>query len=223
MNTRIEDRIEQVILEAIAERRLPPGTKLGEQALSDMFSCNRANVRRALASLAAQKVIELFPNRGAFVISPSPKEARDIFEARRAIERAMLAAAVDAVTDQDLAALSAIVTEEETAREAGDEPRALRLSSQFHLKLADISGNAVLAQFLADLTTRSALIIGLYGAPARPHCSKDEHARILRALADRDRETLLALMDTHLSHLEADLDFTPKPGKPGTLKDFLFP
>lgn len=82
-----EDQIVNAILDAISEQRLPAGTKLGEQALSDLFSCNRANVRRALASLAAQQVVELRPNRGAFVMTPSPKEARDIFQARRAIER----------------------------------------------------------------------------------------------------------------------------------------
>ncbi|WP_424941903.1 GntR family transcriptional regulator [Aliiroseovarius crassostreae] len=222
MKANIEDRIEKTVLEAIAERRLPPGTKLGEQALSDMFSCNRANVRRALASLAAQNVVDLIPNRGAFVISPSPKDARDIFEARRAIERTVLEAACDAVTDDDLSALAHIISEEEDARATEDEPRALRLSSQFHLKLAEIAGNAVLARFLADLTMRSALIIGLYGDKSASHCDEDEHARILHALTDRDSARLIAEMDAHLAHLEADLNFDPVREKPIPLKDLLF-
>ena len=78
-----EDAITASILAAVAAQRLPAGTKLGEQALSDLFQCHRANVRRALTSLAAQHVVELRPNRGAFVATPSPEEAREVFEARR--------------------------------------------------------------------------------------------------------------------------------------------
>lgn len=222
MKVSIEDRIEKSVLEAIAERRLPPGTKLGEQALSDMFNCNRANVRRALASLAAKNVVDLIPNRGAFVISPSPKEARDIFQARRAIERTVLSAACEAVTDDDLSALARIVADEKDARATRDEPCALRLSSQFHLKLADIGGNAVLERFLADLTMRSALIIGLYGDTNASHYDADEHARILNALTDRDSARLMTEMDAFLSKLEADLNFDPVREKPVPLKDLLF-
>jgi len=221
MKATIEDRIEKTVQEAIAERRLPPGTKLGEQALSDMFACNRANVRRALASLAAQNVVDLIPNRGAFVISPSPKDARDIFQARRAIERTVLRQACKNLKPADLDDLNAILRDEDDARSDGDTPRALRLSSAFHLRIAEIADNAVLQRFLADLTMRSALIIGLYGADEGTNCDKGEHGRIVAALAARNEAQVLAEMDRHLSHLEADLRFDPPQDRPAALRDLL--
>ncbi len=221
MKASIEDRIEQTVLEAISERRLPPGTKLGEQALSDLFSCNRANVRRALASLAAQNVVDLIPNRGAFVISPSPKDAQDVFQARRAIERMVMEAACTRVKDKDLDDLAGIIRAEQDARQTKDAPRALRLSTQFHLRLAEVAGNAVLTRFLADLTLRSALIIGLYGNDMPSHCEQGEHDRILAALRDRDAPRLQAEMDRHLSHLEADLSFSRRRDEHRPLKDLL--
>ena len=51
----IEDAIILSVLDAVSEQRLPAGSKLGEQALSDLFDCNRANVRRALTALAHQR------------------------------------------------------------------------------------------------------------------------------------------------------------------------
>ena len=84
-----EQTIINSITAAVSEQRLPAGTKLGEQMLSDLFNCNRANVRRALSTLATMHVVQLQPNRGAFVSTPSPKEAGDVFEARRTIERTL--------------------------------------------------------------------------------------------------------------------------------------
>ncbi|UWP89826.1 GntR family transcriptional regulator [Aliiroseovarius crassostreae] len=223
MKISIEDRIEQRVLEAIAERRLPPGAKLGEQLLSDIFTCNRANVRRALASLAAQNVVDLIPNRGAFVISPSPRDAKDVFQARRAIERTIVTAACDHATDTDLSALAEIIANEDAARDAGDETQILRLSSEFHLRIADVAGNSVLTRFLTDLTMRSALIIGLYGHNGPSHCDRDEHRRILAALAARDKAQLIAEMERHLSHLEADLDFSRLSEKQVPLEEILQP
>lgn len=223
MKASIEDRIKQTVLDAIAERRLPPGSKLGEQLLSDMFACNRANVRRALASLAAQNVVDLIPNRGAFVISPSPKEAQDVFQARQAIERMVTESACAHADATDLADLQEIVAQERTARNAGDEAQTLRLSTRFHLRLAEAAGNAVLTRFLADLTMQSALIIGLYGNDTPSHCDEGEHARILSALTARDAPRLQAEMDQHLSHLEADLNFARRRDNQHSLAELLRP
>ena len=167
MDAQPENQIVTAVLNAISEQRLPAGAKLGEQALSDLFQCNRANVRRALASLAAKHVVELRPNRGAFVIAPSGQEAREIFQARRAIERTIARQAVTRVSDDDITCLRRNIAAETEARTLRDKPTELRLSQQFHMYLARLSGNRALAK----LTMRSTLILGMYpggGMPAWP-------------------------------------------------------
>lgn len=207
-----EEAITAAILAAVAEQRLPAGTKLGEQALSDLFDCHRANVRRALTGLAAQHVVELQPYRGAYVATPSPEEAREVFEARRTIERTLARAAVDRATDADIAYMRDTIIREARARTARDKPAELRLSRAFHMRLAAIAGNRVLERFLTELTLRTTLILGLYNAAGTSACAEDEHARIVNAIEDRDEPRLVALIDAHLCHLEAGLDF----GRPAT-------
>ncbi len=56
MDKPLETLIVDSILDAIADQRLRAGTKLGEQALSDIFACNRAHVRRALSMLTGWQV-----------------------------------------------------------------------------------------------------------------------------------------------------------------------
>ena len=219
MDAQPESQIVDAVLNAISEQRLPAGAKLGEQALSELFNCNRANVRRALASLAAKHVVELRPNRGAFVVTPSAQEAREIFQARRAIERTIARQAVTRVSDEDVACLRANIAAESEARIRRDKPTELRLSQQFHMYLARLSGNRVLERFLAELTMRSTLILGMYPGGGNSCSNCDDHVGIVDALMARDEELLLRLTDEHLRHLEAGLNFDLPPVSSGSLKD----
>ncbi len=216
-----EDTIVASVLDAISEQRLPAGAKLGEQELSDLFSCNRANVRRALASLAAQHVVELRPNRGAFVMTPSPTDARDVFQARRAIERTIARHAAGRAAKADIAYLRKNIAEETRARKSGDKPAELRLSRRFHLRIARIAGNQVLERFLSELTMRTTLIIGLYATGGTSSCAEDEHDRIVDALEAGDADRLVDLTDEHLRHLETGLSFHSPKATTSRLRDQL--
>ncbi|UXU76325.1 MULTISPECIES: GntR family transcriptional regulator [unclassified Paracoccus (in: a-proteobacteria)] len=221
MDAQPESQIVDAVLKAISEQRLRAGAKLGEQALSELFNCNRANVRRALASLAAKQVVELRPNRGAFVVTPSAQEARDVFQARRAIERTIARQAVRRVTDADITYLRDNIAAEAEARARRDKPTELRLSQQFHMYLARLSGNRVLERFLAELTMRSTLILGMYPSAEHSCAHCDEHDGIVDALMARDEELLLRLTDEHLRHLESGLNFDLPPVASGSLRDQL--
>jgi len=143
------------IVAAVSEQRLPAGTKLGEQILSEIFSCNRANVRRALSALATMHVVQLLPNRGAFIATPSPKEAGDVFEARRMIERTLARSVIKNACSQDISNMRATIDAEAKARAIGDKPAELRLSRTFHMHLAAIADNQVLERFLSELTQKT--------------------------------------------------------------------
>lgn len=203
-----EEAITEAILTAVSEQRLPAGSKLGEQSLSDLFECNRANVRRALTALAAQHVVELRPNRGAFVVTPSPEEAREVFEARRTIERTLARNVVERASAEDIAYMRENIVQEARARAANEKPLELRLSRVFHMQLAKIAGNRVLERFLAELSLRTTLILGLYSAAGTSGCAEDEHARIVDEIEAGDSDRLVSLIDAHLRHLEAGLDFS---------------
>lgn len=202
-----EEAIVDGVLEAIAEHRLKAGTKLGEQALSDIYECNRANVRRALLTLSAQKVVDLRPNRGAFVATPTPEEARNVFQARRAIERTTVRNAVRQASQRDVARLRTHAEREGEARRSGDRPEAIRMSGEFHLVLGEIGGNDVLAGFLRELVLRSSLIIGLYAPHSAPLCEDHDHLDIVEAVEARDETLAVERVDHHLRDLEVSIRF----------------
>lgn len=205
-----EQQIVDRIFVAVTEHRLPAGTKLPEIALCEAFAVGRARVRRALLMLAERGIVELHSNRGAFIASPSPEEARDVFQARRAIEPTIVANAVERITDGQVAALVRHVDRELAASRRARRHEAIRLSGQFHVKLAQFAGNAVLTRFLGELVARSSLIIGLFGSPRISLCSEGEHRTIIEAIVARDAARATGLMVDHLHHIESELELAAR-------------
>ena len=208
------------VLEAIAEHRLKAGVKLGEQDLCEIYHCNRAHVRRALATLEAQKVVKLEPNRGAFIATPTPEEARNVFQARRAIELVIARNVVRQASAEDIVRLREHVEQEHVARQSSDRRDAIRLSGRFHLILGEMCGNEVLDEFLNELVMRSSLIISMYSASQAPLCGDEEHALIVDAIAAGDEATLMERIEHHLRHLERSIAIEPANASPD-LKDIL--
>lgn len=88
-------------------QRLAPGTKLPEAPLCKLFGVSRALVRRVLQRLAHDHIVELWPSCGAIVAVPSSEEIQQIFEARRALEAAIVRLVVERATPENLQDLTA--------------------------------------------------------------------------------------------------------------------
>jgi DNA-binding GntR family transcriptional regulator len=176
-----DDIVYAHIFEAILEQRLAPGTKLSEEALGK-FSGSAAPSFAALSRLAHEGVVLLRPNRGAVVASPSVEEARQVFMARRLVERAITELAVQHATAEQIAELRQMVNDERDSFSRGDRGAGIRLSGEFHLKLAEAAKNAPLISFQRSLVSQTSLIIAQYESGNRSHCSYDEHTQLIDAI-----------------------------------------
>ena len=202
--------IVETLTRAIVEHRLLPGTKLAEQKLADHFGVSRTLVRQALFQLAQNRLVTLSPARGAFVSTPSVEEARQVFAVRRMLETEMTRAFVRSATPARIKSLRAHVASEQAAVDGSDIHSRTQLLGDFHVHMAELMGNEVLAQMLGDLISRSALITLMYQSDSAAAHSHEEHAAIVTALAARDEEGAIALMQQHLEHVEAGLTFDRK-------------
>ena len=203
-------RIAESITAAIVERRLMPGTKLAEQRIADIFKVSRTLVRQALMQLSRDRLITLEPARGAFVAEPSVEEAQQVFEVRRMLETALIRRAATQLTAPQIAELRRHLVEEQAAVARTDVPGRTRLLADFHIVLARMLGNEVLAALLGDLVSRSSLIALMYQSAHSAEHSSDEHAAIVDALARRDARAAVRLMEQHLTHVENNLRLHPR-------------
>lgn len=203
-----ERAIFERILDAIAERRLPPGTKLTEEDLVEIFGVTRARVRKVLLLLSQRNVVTLQPNRGAFVARPTRAETEALFHARHIIESettAMLASLGGGAREAALARLSNHLEEEERALAAGEQGRVIRLSGEFHRLAAELAGNPILATIIEDLVWRTALALATHATRHDTDCSPSEHHDIVAAIRAGNAPRAVALMVDHLSHVAASI------------------
>ena len=207
------DEIYERIYVAILEHRLHPGTKLGEERMADIFGVSRARVREVLARLAHEQIVELFPQRGAYVAKPSTEQARDVFEARRLIEPAVLRRLIETVTPEKIARLRQHQELEADARRRNDKRAVIRLSGEFHTLTAELAGNSALARSMRELCMLTCLTIFLYDAPTAQSCRDDEHQMIIDAVAKRDRTRAEKIMLDHLDHIEGSLQLDQSSGE----------
>ena len=203
-------RIVESITEAIVARRLMPGTKLAEQKIADIFKVSRTLVRQALNQLSRDRLVTLEPARGAFVAMPSVEEAHQVFELRQMIEGAMAKRLCATITDRQIAELRAHLKAEQVAVAQTDVPGRTHLLADFHVVLARMMGNQVLAQLLGDLLSRSSLISLMYQSSHSAQASLAEHVAIVDALEKRDARAAVRLTEDHLDHVERNLRFDPR-------------
>jgi DNA-binding GntR family transcriptional regulator len=201
-----EEEIVERIFEAIIDQRLPPGTKLSEAALCEAFGVGRMRIRQSLLLLASREVVNLLPNRGAFVASPSPEQAREVFEARQMIEPNVARLAAERATDADLITLERHLRREHEAHHGNRRRDAIRLSGQFHVLLAEVAANAVTLRMVKELVTRTSLIIGIFGSPGVSNCRDEDHDEIFAAFRTRDGDTAARLMSEHLRRIQEHLE-----------------
>ena len=203
-----DERVHKELYAAIIDHRISPGTPLLEDALASAFDVSRTVIRKALQRLSHERLVILIPHKGASVAKPNADEARQIFDARRALERILVERAILKATDKQFASLAKLVKAEQTAFEKTLKQERVRLSGEFHRQLAKLGGNAILSNILDELVSRTSLIIALYESPGSIPCSHSEHLEIVDSMRRRDVQKSIQYMDHHIAHIEAQIDLT---------------
>lgn len=200
-----EARVQQRLAAAIYEHRIPPGAKLPEADLCRILATSRGTIRKVLDRLANDQLVELVPNRGAFVAKPSVKTTRDTYALRRILEGGVVRLLSHCDCGPWMPPVREQVAEEREANRVGDTSRYIRLAGKFHLDLAEATGNQQLEQHLRRVVSQTSLMVALYDMRGTNPCSVHEHLEILDAIEAGRHEEAERLMDEHLLSLERQL------------------
>ncbi len=202
------ESIAEDIAKAIVEKRLPPGTWLREEALGRVYSVSRTKVRAALLTLSKDKLIEMIPDKGAFVCQPSVQDAREVFAVRRVLEAEVVRLFIANAKSKDYQELEQHIRFERSALKQSVTTGSVRekLLGDFHVTLAQATGNKTLTELVRELVARSSLIAMLYHSSNDPHCSSDEHSDFLKLCRAGKVEAAVVSMNEHLTRIEASLN-----------------
>ena len=176
----------------IIQCKLPPGSKITEGGLCDLYGFSKAPVRTALFKLSQEGLVRTVPRHG-YVIAPiTIKSVQDMFELRLVLEPALARMAIGQIDTDELKTLN-VAPGSSKAEQA--EMKFLAANRQFHLAIARASGNlrmlALMTQLLDDMA--KLLHLGLFSSDWRAGSMLDvhrdqaqQHEDLINALARGD-------------------------------------
>ena len=200
-----DDEIHRALSRVLLAGLVPPGTKLGEHHLAEIFGVSREKIRKVLQRLGHERLITLEKNRGAFAIAPDLGEARTIYEARRILEGGIVAHLADALDEAGRERLARHVADEDAALASGDRIASIRLSAEFHAILAELTGNPIIIRQMQELVARTMMLVAFFEPDSSSACQCAEHRAVFRSLLARERSKAVRAMTTHLSLVETRL------------------
>lgn len=214
----LDEAIYADLSQAILDGRLKAGTKLAEHRLAEIFGVSRERVRKVLHRLAAERRLEIVPNRGTFVPQPTRDDVRVIYQAHRVFEAGIIEQLMRHPDPAILQRLEQHLAEERAAAERGDRAASVRLSGAFHLLLVDALDNPELSRFSRELISRSSVMVSVYEPASQSVCAVDEHGAIVAAMKSGRLDEALRLSREHYQHIESRLNLDQAPPQATSLE-----
>ncbi|TFI57642.1 FadR family transcriptional regulator [Sphingomonas parva] len=214
---KLYQRIAEDIAAAIADGRYRPGTRLpGERDLAEEFAVSRPTIREAMIALEIRGMVEARQGSGIYVTQAPPPAGRspeldvgafELNEARILFEGEAAALAATSIEDETLAALDRVL---ESMAGAGESPGAVDADREFHLLIAEGTGNSIVrsvVEMLWQIRESSPLCVHMFGKARREGVTPRvaEHRLIVDALRARNPQAAREAMRAHLRRVTEDL------------------
>lgn len=198
---RTSDQVYAILISAIRDLRLLPGTVLSENSLAMQLGVSRTPVREALARLADAFLVEVTPQVGTRVAPISMVEVRQAQWVRECLETRAFELAC-AAPDLDVSRLNHAVRDQDAARRTGDIDGFFHSDEQLHAELFRQAGQPG----AWDVIVRSKVHLDRLRRLSVPSSSAvgsliAEHRKLRDALAARDVAAGVALVQRHARHV----------------------
>jgi len=204
--------VAEYIRDAIYRNELRPGQQLQQEDLAHKFGISRIPVRDALRHLQGEGLVDLYPNRGAFVSNPGVEELREVFGLRILLETYALRLAVPNFTKAEIELCASLLAQLENIANRADWSRT---DQEFHAALYAPCRQARTLSLIDNLRGSVNRFYYLYLSPESygPDCLR-EHRQILKACQRRDADAAVKALEAHLRSSLKEVENVSAPGHP---------
>ena len=188
-----------LIKRRIIRNEFPSMEKMNDSILAKQLHLGRTPVREALIMLETQGFLHRSgPSPGFYARAFSVKEISDLYDFRFLLERAILDRAISNITQEHREELSTILDEVNRSIKTGNAAEALARSMDFHVRFSEVStDNGFIVDSLRSCYEK--LILISWSCHNIEMCLKsaEEHAQILEAIRNKNRDALLKSVAKH--------------------------
>ncbi len=179
------DRVYEILLENITKRNFAPGSKLGEQYLADQLGVSKTPVREALSRLEREDLVNIYPNRGAFVVEITREDIIEIYDLREVLEGLAARQTAEKIDSRGIKRFRDLINSMEDSLEEDDLEEYSSHDSKFHGLLGRISGNDRLKKMIKNLRYQARILMSSsVQIPGRAKESIQEHKQIFASLRE---------------------------------------
>jgi DNA-binding GntR family transcriptional regulator len=198
----LADRAYHAIREMIVSLDLRPGAVIDERALMGRLGIGRTPVREALRTLAQEGLVEVYPRRGMFVTSVEIRDLASLAEVRSVLESSAARLAAERATDDDRAAIAALLGELEKHDEF-DQRELMALDERIHRQVYRAAHNEFLEASLEQYYVLALRIWYLALDQARElEQAVLDHREILEAIREGNADGAEQAMRRHVNEFE---------------------
>jgi DNA-binding GntR family transcriptional regulator len=200
-------KLAQQLAELVLSGEVAPGIKLDEQVLAQRFQVSRTPVREALRQLASTGLIELRPNRGAFVTTITPEQLEEMFVAMAELEATCARLAAMSMTPIERRGLQRLHEHMGELARRDLIQDFVDANERFHSQIYSGAHNAVLADAAIALRRRLSLYRrAQFRTEGRLPRSHAEHDEVVKAVISGDPAGAHAAMLHHVDLVEASYE-----------------
>lgn len=198
MNKTLQDQAYAHLKERIVNLDLRPGQELRTAELASGIGLSRTPVREALSRLEQEGLVQRLSGWGYAVRSLDLAEILGLFKLREALEVMAVEEAIASLNDTTLRAMENLLNSSDRYLASGKLAQFRSTTREFHMKIAEAAGNALLTQMLHMINDRVRLVAAMQLTKRADRASEilHENRLILGALTRRDlnaaREAVLA-------------------------------
>ena len=142
-----------MIKEKIIQGEFEPGSRIREDHLAEEISMSRTPVREAINKLVSEGLIISKARKGLYLIDPSIEEIEHYIDIRIALEKLAVEKCIEQATDEQLGVMADALDEFEFRLKKEKYDLCNQLDGEFHLLIAELSGNEKLHGMLQDLSS----------------------------------------------------------------------
>ena len=194
----LSEQIKEFLLDQIIKGEIQPGERLVESRIASQMHTSQAPVRDAIRELGMVGLIEIRRNKGAVVRAFDRDELVQIYAVRAELE----GMAVELAAFQNGRSVGAemldLCRKMETATNAGNLAKFVRLNSAFHRCIVLASGNGPLLEIWDRLDIQSRTAMNVTRSKNDFDAIHSEHRAIADAVAKGDGVAARQVLATHV-------------------------
>jgi DNA-binding GntR family transcriptional regulator len=180
--------------------------ELKEVAIGQELGVSRTPVREALRQLELEGLVQIIPNRGAFVTGIQAKDVRDIYMIRARLEGLCARWACENITKELMDEMEENVYLAEFHAQKGNMEQMTELDNQFHRILYEAGASKMLEHLLIDYHQYVMRIRRkTLSTPERALASNQEHRGIMEAIKANDPNLAERLADEHMNNAYSNM------------------